>query len=99
MLIALAALAAAGIRHDAEAPASQRQSDAAAGQLAAPPAAEPDAPAILTAAASTSGTIQTVLVVASRRQLRPTLNGFAATRHLTVVAHSPGTPRFFPLLI
>jgi len=99
IVITLAVLAFAEIRYDAQAPTPQRQSNAASGQLADPPAPEPDVPAIITAAVSTSATVQTVLVVGSRRQLSPTLSVFTVSRHLPVVAHSTGKPRFFPLLI
>ena len=98
IVIALAVLAFAEIRYDAQAP-TQRQSNHASGQLAGPPAPEPDLPAIVTAAVSTSATVQTVLVIESRRQLSPALSVFTVSPHLPVVAHSTGKPRFFPLLI
>ncbi len=98
IVIALAVLAFAEIRYDDQAPTAQRQSTAASG-LADPPAPEPDLPAIITAAVSTSATFQTVLVVESRRQLSPALSVFTVSPHLPVVAHSTGKPRFFPLLI
>ena len=97
--IALAALAFAEVRYDDQAPTAQRQSSAASGQVADPPAPEPGVPAIITAAVSTSATVQTVLVVESRRPLSPALSVFTVSRHLPVVAHSAGKPRFFPLLI
>jgi voltage-gated potassium channel Kch len=97
--IALPVLAFAVIRHADQAPTAQRQSNAAAGQLADPRAPEPDVPAIITAAVNTSATVQTVLVVGSSRQLRPALSVFAVSPHLPVVARSTDKPRFFPLLI
>jgi hypothetical protein len=99
IVIALAVLAVAEIRYDDQAPTAQRQSNAASGQLADPPAPEPDVPAIITAAVSTSATVQTVLVAASRRQLSPALGVFTLSRHLPVVAHNTRKPRLFPLLI
>jgi hypothetical protein len=99
IVIALAILAFAEIRYDAQAPTAQRQRDAVSGQLADPPAPEPDVPAIITASVSTSATVQTVLLVESRRQLSPAVSVFIVSRHLPVVAHSTGKPRFFPLLI
>jgi hypothetical protein len=99
IVIALAVLAFAEIRYDDQAPTAQRQSNAASGQLADTPAPDPDLPAIITAAVSTSATVQTVLVIESRRQLSPALSVFTVSRHLQVVAHSTGKPRFFPLLI
>ena len=99
IVIVLAVLAFAEIRSDDQAPTAQRQSNAASGQLADPPAPEPDLPAIITAAVSTSATFQTVLVVESRRQLSPALSVFTLSPHLPVIAHSAGKPRFFPLLI
>lgn len=97
--IALAVLALAEIRGDAQAPTPQRQSNCASVQLADPPAPEPVVPPIMTAAVSTSATVQTVLVVASRRQLSPALSVFTGSRHQPLVAHSADKPRFFPLLI
>jgi hypothetical protein len=97
--IALAVLAFAEIRHADQAPGAQRQSNAVAGQLADPPAPEPDVPAMIIAAVNTSATVQTVLVVESTRQLRPALSLFTVSPRLPVVAHSTGKPRFFPLLI
>lgn len=99
IVIALAVLAFVASRHDGQAPAAQGRSNPAAGQLADPPAPEPDLPAIITAAASISVTVQTVLVIESRRQLSPALSVFRVSPHLSVVAHSTGKPRFFPLLI
>ena len=99
IVIALAVLAFAEIRYVDQAPTAQRQSNAASGQLADPPAPEPDLPTIVTAAVSTSATFQTVLVIESRRQLRPALSVFTVSPHPPVVAHSAGKPRFFPLLI
>ena len=99
IVIALAVLAFAEIRYDDQASTAQRQSNAASGQLADPPAPEPDLPAIITAAVSTSATVRMVLVVESRHQLSPALSVFTVSRHLPVVAHSTGQPRFFPLLI
>lgn len=98
-MIALSVLAFAEIRYDDQAPTAQRQSNAASGQLADPPAPEPDVPAIITAGVSTSATVQTVLVFESRRQLSPALSIFTVSPHLPVVPHSTGKPRFFPLLI
>ena len=99
IMIALAVLAFAEIRHDDPARMAERQSDAAFGQLADPPAPERDVPAIITAAVGTSATVQTVLVVESRRHLRPALSVFTLSPRLPVVAHSTDKPRFFPLLI
>ena len=99
IVIALSVLAFAEIRYDDRAPTAQRKSNVASGQLAGPPAPEHDVPAIISAAASTSATVQTVLVVESRRQLSPALSVFTVSRHLPVVAHSTGKPRFVPLLI
>ena len=99
IVIVFAVFAVAEIRHDDQAPTLQRQRNAAPGQLADPPAPEPDVPPIITAAVSTSATVQTVLVVESRRQLSPAYSVFTATRHLPVVTHSTGKPRFLPLLI
>jgi hypothetical protein len=90
-------LAFAEIRHDGQAPAPL--SHAAAGQLADPPAAAPEAPAIITAPVSTSATVQTVLIVESRRELNPALSVSTVSPHLPVVTFSAGKPRFFPLLI
>ena len=99
IVMALAVLAFAEIRYDAQVPTGQQQSNAASGQLANPAGPKPDGSAIITAAVSTSATVQRVLVVESRRQLSPALSVFIASRHLPVVAHSTGKPRFFPLLI
>ena len=99
IVIALAVLAFAEIRYDDQAGTAQRQSSAASGQLANPPAPEPDVPAIVAAAVSTSATVQTVLVIEPRRQLSPALSVFTVSPHLPVVAHSTDKPRFFPLLI
>ena len=98
LVIALAVLAFAEIRYDDQAPTTQRQSNAS-GQLASPPAPEPDVPAIVTAAVSTSATVQTVLVIESRCPLSPALSVFTVSPHLPFVAHSSDKPRFFPLLI
>jgi hypothetical protein len=99
IVIALAVLAFAESRYDDQASTAQRQSNAASGQLADPPAPEPDVPAIITAAVSTSATVRTVFVVESRHQLSPALSACTASRPLPVVAHSTGQPRSFPLLI
>lgn len=99
IVIVLAVFAAAEIRHDDQPSTLQLQRNAASGQLADPPAPEPDVPPIIAAAVSTSATVQTVLVVESRRQLRPAYSLFTVSRHLLVVAHSTGKPRFLPLLI
>ena len=99
IVIVLAVLAFAEIRYDAQAPTAQRQSNAASGQLADPPVPEPDPPATITAAVSTSAAVQTVLVIESRRQLSPALSVFTVSRHLQVVAHGTAKPRSFPLLI
>ncbi len=96
-MIASAILAFAEIRHDDPARTAESQSNAAFGQLAGPPAPEPDVPAIITAAVGTSATVQTVLVVESRH-LRPALSVFTLSPRLPV-AHSTDKPRFFPLLI
>ena len=98
IVLVLAVLALAEIGYDAQAPTAQRQTNAASGQLADPPAPEPDVPAIIRAAVSTSATVQTVLGVESRRQL-PALSVFTGSPHLPRVAHSTVKPRFFPLLI
>jgi hypothetical protein len=98
IVMALAVLALAEIRYDAQVPTGQQQSNAS-GQLANPAGPEPDGSAIITAAVSTSATVQTVIVVESRRQLSQALSVFKASGHLPVVAHSTGHPRFFPLLI
>ena len=99
IVIALAVLAFAEIRDDDRASTAQRQSDAASGQLAHPPAPVPDPPAIITAAVSTSVTVRTVFVVESRHQLGPALGACTLARLLPVVAHDTGKPRSFPLLI
>jgi hypothetical protein len=99
IVIALSVLAFAEIRYDDQALTVQRQSNAASGQHADPPAPEADVPAIVTAAVSTSATVQTVLVIESRRQLSPALSVSTVGPHLPVVARSAGKPRFFPLLI
>jgi hypothetical protein len=99
IVIALAVLACAQVRYDDRAPTAHRQSAAVSGQLADRPAPQPDVPAIITAAVSTSATVQTVLVVESMGQLRPALSVFTVSRHLPVLAHGTGRPRSFPLLI
>ena len=99
IVILLAVLAFAKIRYDDQAPTAQRQSHAASAPLAGPAAPEPDVPAIITAAVSTSATLQTILVGESSRQLSPTPRVFTLRRPLPVLAHSPGKPRVFPLLI
>jgi hypothetical protein len=96
--ISLVVLAFAEIRYDAQA-LTQHQSNAASGQLADPPAPEPDVPAIITAAVSTSATVQTLLVVESRRQVRPALSISTVSLRLPVVVHITDKPRFIPLLI
>jgi hypothetical protein len=97
--IALAVSAFAEIRYDTEA-LNQRQSNAAAGQLADPSAPESDAPAIITAAVSTSATAQTVPVIESKRQVRPAPSiSTVSLRLLDVVNSSSDKPRFIPLLI
>lgn len=98
-MIVLVVLAFAETRHDDQSPIAQPESNAASGQLADPPVPEPDLPAIITAAVSSSATIQTDLVMESRRQLSPALSVFTVSPHLPVVAHSTDKPRFFPLLI
>ena len=99
IVLALAALAFAEIRYDDGAPTALGPSNASSGQLSAPPAPEPEVPAILTAAPSTSATVQTVLVIESRRQLSPAFSVFKVSPHLQVVTHSTGKPRVIPLLI
>jgi hypothetical protein len=61
IVIALAVLAFADICYE-QASASQPRSHGASGQLTDPPAPEPDVPAIVTAAVSTSATARTVFV-------------------------------------
>jgi hypothetical protein len=97
--IALAVLAFAEIRYDGQASTAQGQNNAASGQLADPPTPEPEVPAIITAAVSTSATVQTLLLVESRRELSPAFSVVTVSPHLPVVARSTGKPRFFPLLI
>jgi hypothetical protein len=97
IVIALAVLAFADICYE-QAATSQPQSNAASGQLEVPPAPEPAPPAII-AAASTSTTVRTVFVVASRHQLDPALRALTVGRPLPVVTPSTGRPRSFPLLI
>ncbi len=99
IVIALAVLAFAETHYDDQGPTAQRQSNAASGQLADPSAPEPDLPAIITAAVSTSATFQTVVVIESRRQLSPALSVFTVSPQPPVIAHSAGRPRIFPLLI
>jgi len=99
IVIALAVLAFAETRSDDQAPTVQGQSNAASGQLADPPTPEPNVPAIVTAAVSTSATVQTILVIESRRELSPALSVFTVSPRLPLVAHSTGKSRFFPLLI
>jgi hypothetical protein len=99
IVIALAVLAFAEIRSDDQASTAQRQGSAASGQLADPPTPEPDAPAFITAAVSTSVTVRTALVVESRHQLSPGVGAFTVSRPLPVVPHRTGQPRSFPLLI
>lgn len=97
IVIALAVLAFAEIGHDdPAAPTAHHQSNAAAGQLADPPAPEPDIPATIIAAVNASAT---VLVGESSRQLRPALSVFTVSPRPPVVADSTDKPRFFPLLI
>lgn len=98
-MIALAVLAFAEFRDDNQAATAQRQSIAASGQLADPPAPEPDLPAIISAAVSTSATVQTVPLVESRRQLGLPLGVFAVSHPPPVVASRTAKPRSFPLLI
>jgi hypothetical protein len=98
IMLALAVLAFAGIHRDDQAATTQGQSNAASGQLAGPPAPEPDVPAIV-AAVTTSATIQTHLVAESQRPLRPALSVVTVSPHLPVVPHSTARPRVFPLLI
>lgn len=99
IVIALAVLGFAEIRFDDQAPTTQGQTNAATGQLADTPAPESDVPAIMTAAVSTSATVQTLLIVESSRQLNSALSVFTVSPRLPIVAHSTGKPRFFPLLI
>lgn len=98
-MIGLGILACAEIRYEPQAPAAARESQAASASLGTPPAPESDFPVIMTAAASTSATIQTVLVIQSRRQLSPPLSAFIVSPHLPAVTYSTGKPRFLPLLI
>jgi hypothetical protein len=95
----LAVLAFAETRSDDQVPMAQPQSNPASGQLADPPAPEPDVPPIITAAVSTSATVQTVLVVESRCQVRPALSISTVNLRLLVVVSSTDKPRFIPLLI
>jgi hypothetical protein len=99
LVIAMAVLAFAEFRDDNQAPTAQRQSIAASGQLADPPAPEPDPPAIISAAVSSSTTVQTVPLVEARRQLGQPLSVFAVRYHPPVVACRTAKPRSFPLLI
>ena len=100
IVIALAVLAFAEFRDDNQAPTAQRQSIAASGQLADPPAPDPDPPAIINAAVSSSTTVQTVPpLVESRHQLGLPLSVFAVSHLPPVVACRTAKPRSFPLLI
>ena len=99
IMIALAVLALAEIRHDRQAPAAPDQGSAAATRLMDLPGPAPEAPAIITAAVNASATVQTILFVESRRELNPALTVSTASPHLTVVTFSAGKPRSFPLLI
>lgn len=99
IVLALVVLAFAETRHDDRASEARHQGNATSGQLAAPPAPQPDLPAIITAAVKTSTTVRTALVVESRHQLNPALSVSSVSRHLPVVAYSTGKPRAFPLLI
>ena len=99
LVLALAVLAFAEFRNDNQAPTAQRQSIAASGQLADPPAPEPELPAIVSAAVSTSATVQSVPLVESKRQLGLPFSVFAVSHPSPVVACRTAKPRFFPLLI
>jgi hypothetical protein len=100
LVIALAVLAFAEFRDDHQAPTAQRQSIAASGQLADPPAPEPDPPAIINAAVSSSTTVQTVPpLVESRRHLGLPLSVFAVSHPPPVDTCRTAKPRSFPLLI
>jgi hypothetical protein len=99
IVIVLAVLAFAETRSDDQIPTAQPQSNAASSQLGDPPAPAPDVPPIITAAMSTSATIQTVLVAESRRQARPALSVSTVSLRLPVVVHSIDKARSIPLLI
>jgi hypothetical protein len=98
IVILFAALAFAGTRGDDQVPTAQPQRSAASGQLADPPAPEADFSA-MTAAVSTSATVQTPLVVESRRQVRSAFSISTVSLRLPDVVHGTDKPRFIPLLI
>jgi hypothetical protein len=95
----LAVLAFAGLR-----PVDQRSPEppsgkAASGQLAGQPAPEPELPAIVNVAVTTSVTVHTQLVAESCRHLRPARSVFTVTLRTPVVPDDTARPRSFPLLI
>ena len=99
IVVALAVLAFAGLRPLEQRSPESPSSAATSGQLAGQPAPDPDLPAIVNVAVTTSVTVHTYLVVDSGRHLRPAQSVLAGTLRTPVVPDDTARPRSFPLLI
>lgn len=98
LAIALAAiLAMADLFHEAPSPTTHAL--VTSGQLAAPPAPEPDVPALTSAAANPSATLHAGCVVEAARQSGPPFRVVAVRPFTPVRAVHSSKPRSFPLLI
>lgn len=82
-----------------EAPSPTTHGFVEAGHLAAPPAPEPDVPALGSGAVNPTVTVQTAFVVETTRQSDPPFHVVAVSPSAPLRAPRSSKPRSFPLLI
>jgi hypothetical protein len=98
--IALAVLAFAGLRHDDQRSREPHHGGGASSRVAAQPAPDAEAPAIVRAAATAPATAQKDLASDSRGHVHPAHEFSTAIRHATAEpGYDISRPRSFPLLI
>lgn len=100
VVAAVAVLTFAGLRDGDQRSTKPHSGIGACGQLAGQPAPDPESPAIVRAAVTTSATVQTHLASESLRHLRPAQRIATASGQTPVDSNvDAARPRSFPLLI
>ncbi|MPZ17340.1 MAG: hypothetical protein GEV06_05435 [Luteitalea sp.] len=99
IVAALAILALAGLRPEVSRSTEPHGSAGSSGQLAGQPAPDPALPAIGSAAATASSTVQTLPHSGLSRHVRPAQAVFTLTVPAPVLPDVTTKPRSFPLLI
>jgi hypothetical protein len=99
IVVALAVLAFAGLRHGDHRSTAPPGSNGATGQLAGQPAPDSALPAVVSAAATASAAVQTLPHSGWRHLVRPAEDAFTAVRQTPLVPDGATRRRTFPLLI